>query len=114
MGMSSLKNVAVAGALAALALALAACSQDGPGKAVITDRCVAGGESPEICKCLADQSAARLDKEMFQIVVFGAKGEENAGERLLRDIGPDRQARFTAMAREIARACGAPDYPVME
>jgi hypothetical protein len=111
---SHLKVLAMVALLAMPAAALAACSQNGPGRAVITDRCVAGGESPEICKCLADQSAARLDKEMFQIVVYGARGEENAGERLLRDIGPDRQARFTAMAREIARACGAPDYPVME
>ena len=108
--MSSLAKLLPAGIIA---LVLCACSQNGPGKALITDRCVAGGESPEICACLADQSAARLDREMFQVIVYGAQGQEKAGERLLRDIGPERQTRFTALAKEIARACGVPDYPVM-
>lgn len=101
--------------IARLALAsfvLSACSQNGPGRAVITDRCVASGQTPETCKCLADQSDQKLDQEMFEVVVLGARGEVNASERLLRDLGPDRQARFTALTRDIARACDADDYLV--
>jgi hypothetical protein len=99
--------------IAALALmTLAACSQNGPGIASITDRCVAGGESPEVCKCLAEQSASKLDKEMFEVVVLGARGEQNASARLLRDIGPDRQNRFKTLVRDVASRCGANDYLV--
>ena len=109
--LSQRKTCAAALALGGVLLA-AACSQNGPGRAVITDRCVASGQTPEICKCLADQSAQKLDQEMFDVVVLGARGETNASERLLRDIGPDRQARFTTLTRDIARACDADDYLV--
>ena len=112
MGMlSQRKTCAASLALAALILP-AACSQNGPGRAAITDRCVASGQTPEICKCLADQSADKLDPEMFEVVVLGARGEVNASERLLRDIGPDRQNRFKVIARDIARACDAGEYLV--
>jgi hypothetical protein len=109
--LSQSKTCAAGLALVGLMLP-AACSQDGPGRAVITDRCVASGQTPEICKCLADQSAQKLDPEMFDVVVLGASGQVNASERLLRDIGPDRQNRFTALTRDIARACDADEYLV--
>jgi hypothetical protein len=95
-----------------VAVALAACNRNGPGRELIANRCVAGGETPEVCKCLADQSSAKLDDEMFQLVVLAAQGQVNASERLLRDIGPDRQSRFRTITREVARACGATEYLV--
>jgi hypothetical protein len=108
-----MRRAATSLSLAALAVAaLAGCSQNSAGVAIITDRCVAGGESPEVCKCLAEQSSAKLDKEMFEIVVLGARGEQNASARLLRDIGPERQTRFKTIARDVASTCGANDYLV--
>ena len=96
-------------ALAALAL-LAACSQNEQGRAAINDRCVAGGESAEICTCLADQSSRKLDGDMFNLVVLGAQGEEAETDRLVKELTPERQARFTAMMQEITRGCGAEGY----
>jgi len=96
-------------AIAALAL-LAACSQNEQGRAVITNRCVAGGESAEICKCLADQSSRKLDGDMFGIVVLGAQGDEAETDVLMKELAPERQARFTAMMQEIIRGCGAEGY----
>ncbi len=93
-------------------LGLAACSQNGPGREAINSRCIAGGESPEICKCLADTSADKLEGDLFPIVVAGARGEEAASEKLINDLAPDRKARFGQAMREIARSCGADAYIV--
>jgi hypothetical protein len=94
----------------ALLIALAACSQNGPGRAAIVERCVAGGEALEICQCLADQSSRKLDRDMFALVVLGAEGEETETDQLMREMAPDRQLKFIAAMREIIRSCGAEGY----
>lgn len=91
-------------------IALAACSQNGPGRAVIVERCVTGGEAPEICQCLADQSSRKLDGEMFDLVVLGAQGDEAETDLMMQEMSPDRQAQFGSTMREIIRACGAQGY----
>ena len=91
-------------------LALAACSQNGQGRAAITDRCIAGGEKPEICKCLADQSSRKLDSDMFALVVMGAQGDEAESDRLMQEIGPEKQAKFSSLMRDIIKSCGAEGY----
>ena len=94
----------------AMLIALAACSQNGPGRAAIVDRCVTGGETPEVCQCLADQSSRKLDGDMFALVVLGAQGEEAETDLLMKEMPPDRQLKFSATMREIIGACGAQDY----
>jgi hypothetical protein len=96
-------------ALAALAL-LAACSQNEQGRAIITDRCVAGGESAEICKCFADQSSRKLDGDMFGIVVLGAQGDDAETDLQMKELTPERQVKFSATMQEIIRGCGAEGY----
>jgi hypothetical protein len=91
-------------------LALGACDQNGPSRAVITDRCVAGGEAPEICKCLADESSRKLEGDMLQIVVLGAQGEETETDRLVKELPADRQLKFKAAMRGIIESCGAEGY----
>jgi hypothetical protein len=90
--------------------ALTACSQNGPGRAAITDRCIAGGESPEICKCLADASSQKLERDMFELVVLGAQGDEAKTDQRMKEMAPDRQAQFTELMRGIIRGCGAQGY----
>lgn len=97
-------------ALLAALSTLAACSRDGPGRAVIVDRCVAGGESPEICKCLADTSSQRLEPDMFELVVLGAQGEENKTDERIQEMTPERQAQFSELMGGIIRSCGAQGY----
>ena len=95
---------------AGILVLLAACSQNGPGRTVITDRCVAGGEKPEICKCLADQSSRQLDGELFELVVLGAQGEEKETDARLKALTPERQTRFSAAMQQIIGGCGAEGY----
>ena len=94
---------------AAMAL-LGACDQNGSGRTTITNRCVAGGEAPEICKCLADASSAKLDGDLFGVVVLGAQGEDAQTEKLMKELSPERQAKFSATMREIIQGCGAEGY----
>ena len=94
----------------AMLIALAACSQDGPGRAVITERCIAGGESPEICQCLADESSKILDDDMFDMVVLGALGDDAETDLMMREMSSSRRARFSALMREIIQGCGAEGY----
>ena len=62
--------------LTLVALGLAACSQNEVGKKVITEQCIAEGETVEVCECFAKTSDEKLDKELFDIVVLGAQGED--------------------------------------
>lgn len=97
--------------LAAATFALpAACDQTGPGRASITNRCVAGGEAPEICRCLADASAKKLEGDQFNLVVLGAEGEDAQAEKAMGELTPESQAKFTASMREIIESCGAEGY----
>ena len=91
-------------------LGLSACDQNGSGREVIANRCVAGGEAPEICRCFADESSKRLEGDLFQIVVLGAQGMETETDRLMKELPADRQAEFSSSMREIVQACGAEGY----
>jgi hypothetical protein len=89
---------------------LSACDQNGAGREAIANRCIAGGEAPEICRCFADESSRRLEGDLFQIVVLGAQGMETETDRLMKELPADRQADFTSAMREIVKACGAEGY----
>lgn len=92
------------------ALALAACSQNEVGKKVIAEQCIAEGETVEVCECFAKTSDEKLDKEMFDIVVLGAQGEDGETERLMQDLSPAQKAHFSAAVREVISACGGEGY----
>ncbi|MDP3736786.1 MAG: hypothetical protein Q8R02_05325 [Hyphomonadaceae bacterium] len=89
---------------------LAACDQNGPGRTAIANRCVAGGEAAEICKCLADASSNKLEPDLFQVVVLGAQGEEAQTEKLVKELPPESQAKFSSTMRDIIQGCGAEGY----
>ncbi len=99
--------------LAALLLcvgALAGCGQNEAGKAAIVDQCLANGEAPEVCDCLARTSAEKLDPALFDIVVLGARGEDLVVQQRMDELTPDLQARFTLIIPQILRECGAQGY----
>ena len=89
---------------------LSACDQNATGKEAIANRCIAGGEAPEICRCFADESSRRLEGDLFQIVVLGAQGMETETDRLMKELPADRQADFSAAMRGIVETCGAEGY----
>jgi len=93
-------------------IVLAACSQNEAERKVIADRCVADGEAEPVCKCLADESAKKLDGELLGIVVLGAKGEDKETDALIKELPKDKQLLFQATMRDVARGCGATDYTV--
>ncbi|HEY7800463.1 MAG TPA: hypothetical protein VIA80_16975 [Hyphomonadaceae bacterium] len=96
--------------LTLLLVGLSACDQNGAGREAIANRCIAGGEAPEICRCFADESSSRLEGDLFQIVVLGAQGMETETDRLMKELPADRQADFSLAMREIVQACGAEGY----
>ena len=96
--------------LVLLLVGLTACDQNAGGKETIANRCIAGGEAPEICRCFADESSSRLEGDLFQIVVLGAQGMETETDRLMKELPADRQADFSSAMREIVRTCGAEGY----
>jgi hypothetical protein len=94
----------------AILIVLAGCSQNGPGRAAIAERCIAGGETPEVCQCLADESSQKLEGDLFALVVLGATGEDAEAELLVNEMSPDEHLKFAAAMREIIRKCGAEGY----
>jgi hypothetical protein len=96
--------------LVLLVVGLSACDQNGAGRDVIANRCIAGGEAPEICRCFADESSRQLEGDLFQIVVLGAQGMETETDRLMKELPADRQADFSSAMREIVKTCGAEGY----
>ena len=96
--------------IALVAFGLAACSQNEVGKKVITEQCIAEGETVEVCECFAKTSDEKLDKELFDIVVLGAQGEDGETEQMIEELSPPQKSRFTAIVREVLSTCGAEGY----
>lgn len=93
-----------------IALVLAACSRNETGKKVIAEQCIAEGEAVEVCECFAKVSDEKLEKDMFDIVVLGAQGEDGETERLMQELSPSQKAHFSAAVREVIATCGAEGY----
>ena len=92
------------------ALGLAACSQNEVGKKVITEQCIAEGETVEVCECFARTSDEKLDKELFDIIVLGAQGEDSETEKMIEELSSQQKAKLSAVAREVITTCGAEGY----
>jgi hypothetical protein len=95
----------LAALLAGFAL-LAACSQNEHGKRVITEQCIADGRPIEVCECLGRTTAERLEPELFDMVVLGAKGEDSETAARMEELSPERRAKFSVTIPEIMRTCG--------
>lgn len=96
--------------LALVALGLAACSQNEVGKKVIAEQCIAEGETVEVCECFAKTTDEKLEKDLFDIVVLGAQGEDGETEKLMQELSPSQKAQFAAGVREVIATCGAQGY----
>jgi len=93
-----------------VALALAGCSQNDVSRKVIAEQCIAEGETVEVCECFAKTSAEKLEKEMLDIIVLGAQGEDGETEKLMQELSPSQKAHFTSAVREVISTCGAEGY----
>jgi hypothetical protein len=98
--------------LALAAAMLAACSQNEQGKKTIEAQCIAGGGAEDVCACLATTSAERLDKELFDIVVLGAQGEDIETSERIAELSPEIENKLTLVVPEIIKSCGAESYLV--
>lgn len=96
--------------IAAAGLVIAACSQNEAGKKVITEQCIADGEAIEVCECIAKEADAKLDQGLFDIVVLGAQGADLDTARLISELDPQQQAKFTMGVRQLLDSCGAKGY----
>jgi hypothetical protein len=96
--------------LALVTLGLAACSQNEVGKKVITEQCIAEGETVEVCECFAKN----VGREARQGVVRHHRARRSG--RRFRDREDDRRAfpqqkaKLSAVAREVITTCGAEGY----
>ena len=95
---------------ALIAGGVAGCSQNDTGKRVIAEQCIAEGETVEVCECFAKTSDEKLEKEMFDIVVLGAQGEDGETEKLMQELSPSQKAHFSAAVREVISTCGGEGY----
>ena len=84
-----------------------ACGADDTGRKAIVDACLKGGQPDGVCTCLAKESAQRLDKPMYEVVVLGAQGNEAETDRIMATLTPAAAQKFVSTAQSIARACGA-------
>lgn len=93
--------------------ALTACSPNAQGIKVITEQCIADGEAIEVCECLGKNTASRLDKQLFDMVVLGAQGAEQEVAGRMEELPPELKAKFAAVIPDIRRECDAlADAPV--
>ena len=94
------------------AIVLGACGQNEQGKRTIEAQCIAGGGAEDVCACLAKTSSERLDKELFDIVVLGAQGEDIETAERIEELTPELQNKLTAVVPDIIKLCGAQSYLV--
>lgn len=86
-------------------LGAAACSPRDAGKKAIVARCLAGAEDEKVCECTAQASAEKLDQELFDLVVLGAKGEEAEAAVRAEELTPELQSKFALLIPEIKQEC---------
>lgn len=109
------RHAASLAGLAALglgALTLGACSQNEQGRKVIEAQCIAGGGAEDVCACLGKTSAERLDKELFDIVVLGAQGEDIETAERIEELSPELENKLSLVVPDIIKSCGAESYLV--
>jgi Ni,Fe-hydrogenase maturation factor len=107
-----MRRYAAAPLLALAAFALGACSQNEQGRKTIEAQCIAGGGAEDVCACLATTSAEKLDKELFDIVVLGAQGEDVETAERIEELSPELENKMTMAIPEIIKSCGAESYLV--
>ena len=73
----------------------------------ITAACLKSGQPDGVCSCLAKESARRLDKPMYDLVVLGAQGNEAETDRIMATLPPAAAQKFVNTAQAIAKTCGA-------
>ncbi len=95
--------------IALVVLGLAACSRNEQGRKFITDRCLASGQETEVCECLARESDAKLDQQMFDVVVLGAQGDDQEAELAMQELDARAKARFSTIVPQIQKGCGLQD-----
>jgi len=100
-------------ALALAAVALGACSSENEqGRRVIEAQCIAGGGAEDVCACLGKTSAERLDRELLEIVVLGAQGEDIETTERIAELPPELENKLSVLVPEIIKQCGAESYLV--
>lgn len=92
--------------IALVVLGLAGCSRNEEGRKFITQRCLASGQETEVCDCLARESDARLDQQMFEVVVLGARGDDQEAELAMQELDSPAKAKFAAIVPQIQKECG--------
>lgn len=96
----------VIGSVVLMSASLAACDQAEASRKVIEAECLEGGDSPEVCTCLARQSIERLDSALVELVVLGARGRQAEASEKLETLENQLQAEFEAEVPEIMASCG--------
>lgn len=86
-------------------LGAAACSPRDAGRTAILERCLAGAGEEKVCDCQARASADKLDQELFDLVVLGAKGEEAEAAARAEELSPEMQGRLSLLIPEIKQEC---------
>ena len=64
-----------------------------------------------MCNCLARESDAKLDQPLFELVVLGARGEQEEAELALQELDSTMKAKFAALVPQISKGCGVSDAP---
>lgn len=95
--------------LALVALGLAACSQNEVGKKVITEQCIAEGETVEVCECFA-KPRTRSSTRSCSTSSCSAPREDPETEKMIEELSTQQKAKLSAVAREVITTCGAEGY----
>ena len=100
-------------ALALAVIALGACSSENEqSRKVIEAQCIAGGGAEDVCACLGKTSVERLDRELLEIVVLGAQGEDIETADRIAELPPELGNKLSVVVPQIIKQCGAESYLV--
>lgn len=100
-------------ALALAVIALGACSSENEqSRKVIEAQCIAGGGAEDVCACLGKTSVERLDRELLEIVVLGAQGEDMETADRIAELPPELGNKLSVVVPQIIKQCGAESYLV--
>ena len=89
-------------------IALTACG--GGGKSALINACVEQGDTKKDCACMAEKLEEGLSPAAFDAMVLGAKGNEEAAEAAMKELGIGEAMKIGAVMLTVFASCGVTSF----
>lgn len=85
---------------------LAGCDAVEANRTAIEESCLANGDTPEVCSCLASETAERVDPAVLDLIAIGARGETREASERIKALDAPLRSQLSIEVPAIMAECG--------